>query len=199
MSCAILKNICSGNFLQIIIKASATEFICSIHAFSIFIQARLRGCVWSMSIILWEVSYFRYSINILTAKASLQKFLMEILMKSEKQCFQLFVDWTHTLVLCARLWRVRSGAQVKLRARKIGLNELNLSTPALGLVQSHRLASGSFSVLLGQFSCGNKNQLFRGVLFLSKITRQILVVFLKKVSATNIFLWSFSFFRSGMM
>ena len=49
MSDAVLKSICSKNVLQIIIKASASEFTYSIHATSIFLWAR-------MKIILWKVS-----------------------------------------------------------------------------------------------------------------------------------------------
>lgn len=44
-----------------------------------------------------------------------------------KQCFQLLVDWTLTLILRTHFLHTRSGALVKLRVRNIGPDELNFS------------------------------------------------------------------------
>ena len=41
---AVLKSIYPENVIQIIIKASAAEFIYSINVFSIFLCVRLDGC-----------------------------------------------------------------------------------------------------------------------------------------------------------
>ena len=57
----------SSNYYQSICGESI--FI-KFHAFGIFFWTHLDGCVWSMRIYLWEASYFRYSNNIHTAKAS---------------------------------------------------------------------------------------------------------------------------------
>ena len=46
--------------------------------------------------------------------------------KSKKQCFQLCLDRKYTRILSTR-----SGAQIKLRARKVGRLERNLSTPVI--------------------------------------------------------------------
>ena len=75
---AVLKSIYPENVIQIIIKASAAEFIYSINVFNIFLCVRLDGCAWSMKIMFFE----RYlTLNIQTTfrltKASLQQFLME--------------------------------------------------------------------------------------------------------------------------
>ena len=40
-----------------------------------------------------------------------------------------FFGWTCNLILCARFLRAQSDVQVKLRARKIGHLEINLSSP----------------------------------------------------------------------
>ena len=48
--------------------------------------------------------------------------------KKQKICFQLFLIWRLTLVLCASFLRAQSGASVKFHARKIGRDEVNLST-----------------------------------------------------------------------
>ena len=44
-----------GNFLQIIIKASV-----KFYDFNILFWTPLDGYVWSMEIIFWNVSYFKY-------------------------------------------------------------------------------------------------------------------------------------------
>ena len=51
-------------------------YIVKLHAFSIFFWT-LRF-FWSMKIIVWDTSYFRHSNNIHTARASLQRLLMEL-------------------------------------------------------------------------------------------------------------------------
>ena len=48
---------------------------------------------------------------------------------NKKQCFQLFLDWTRTLVSCAGFFRTRSSVQVKLCALKFGRYEVNFSRP----------------------------------------------------------------------
>ena len=50
-----------------IIKPSMVEFVfIKFHTFSIFFWRHLNECVWSMKIILWDVSYVRHSNNIRT-------------------------------------------------------------------------------------------------------------------------------------
>ena len=45
--------------------------------------------------------------------------------KVQKICFQLHLYWTCTLVLCGRILLAQSTTQVKLRAQKIGRDEVN--------------------------------------------------------------------------
>ena len=83
-------------------------------SFSVFVWTALDKCVWRMKIILWDASSFRHSNNIqVTAwncKGLIAKFFdgkklkMKVtipvsVIKNKKQCFQLFLDWTRTLVL----------------------------------------------------------------------------------------------------
>ena len=117
-------------------------YIVKFHDFSIFFWTPLEGFVWSMRIILWDASYFRHSNNIHTARASLQNLLMELQWKWRLQvlirqqrtkmnvstCFS--IKYAHWRWFCAPVFlRARSGAQVKLRARKIGRVEVNFSSP----------------------------------------------------------------------
>ena len=95
-------------------------FLVKFRAFCTFFLIALNECIWSIKTLLWETSYFRHSINIQEAawnyKSLNAKTTSRILwnarqmktasapsvIKSKKQCFQLFFDQTATLVLRAR-------------------------------------------------------------------------------------------------
>ena len=109
------KNICSGIFLQIIIKACVTEFssMLKVPCFPHVLLNTEDECIWSMRfIILWDASNTRHSNNTQTAKVS--------------SCFSVRpAHWLWRLFV----WRARSGVKIKLYARKIELVEVNC--PAL--------------------------------------------------------------------
>ena len=101
--------------MQVIIESSVAKA----YAFSIFFWIVLDKCAWSMKILLLEPSYFRHSRNIKVAawnckslitktvdwNTSKVKALTPIQVKTnKKQCFQFFLDRTHTLILRARFF-----------------------------------------------------------------------------------------------
>ena len=107
-----------------------------------------------MRIIPGETSYFRHSNNIHTARASLQKRLIELQWKwwlqvlfrqqeTNMNISKIFLDRTCTLTL---ILSSQLGAQIKLRSRKIGGEEVvNLSSPVIihthHLIKKHQIYS----------------------------------------------------------
>ena len=83
-----IKSICVVSFSRIFVRQFFCKllskdlcqslYILKFHAFRILFWIPLDGFAWSMKIILWDASYFRYSNNIHTAKASLQNLLMKL-------------------------------------------------------------------------------------------------------------------------
>ena len=59
--------------------------------------------------------------------------------KTKKQCFQLFLDRTHSLDLDVHFFSALSATQVKLQAKKFGAMKLNLYRPEL----EHQLRHGN--------------------------------------------------------
>ena len=106
LSCVILKNICSENFLLIIIKVSVAESIFSrISCFQHIFLNTLR----------------RMHLNY--ENCSLRSILLLVVSRPDVH-----------FVLSNLFVSARSGAQVKLCTRKIGRLERNLSTPDLSVL-----------------------------------------------------------------
>ena len=111
--------------------------IIKFHAFSIFFSTPLDGFVWSMRIILWNASYFRHSNNIHTARASLQKLLMELQWKWSLMSYLSNKEQKWTFLNVSRsdmhidfdFARPFFCVSVRARKWKIGRVEVNLSSP----------------------------------------------------------------------
>lgn len=89
-------------FLQMIINASAAEFIFSKFPYFQHIVLRLKFENCQMI----HLHCKTFDGNNLKMKSTSPK-------KNKKQYFYLFIDWTSTLVLCTRFSRAQTGAQVK--------------------------------------------------------------------------------------
>ena len=71
--------------------------------------------------------------------------------KEQKICFQLHLYWACALVLCGRILLAQSSAQVKLRARKIGRDEVNFPPLDKILKKFGRTLSGNIFFFVFKF------------------------------------------------
>ena len=133
------QDFCSENFLQIIIQPSVPNFIFS--KVPCFQHILLNTCRWIL------LKYEKYSLRLiffqtLKQHSDCKSFISKTfdrnifkikaaspvqIIKNKKQCFQLCLVRTYSLVLSSRFLCSRSGAQVKLRVQKIGCLERNMS------------------------------------------------------------------------